>query len=101
MTLATVLLLAAALCGIGVHGALSQQSFVMVLMGLELVLGGAILAVAGLWAFAAGFAPEGQVLAIVVLAVMALEMSLGFALVVALYRCRQADRTEDVDTLKG
>ena len=49
---------------------------------------------------AAGGAPKGQLLAIVVMAVMAVEMAIGFALVTAVYRKRQADTTEALTTLK-
>ena len=101
MTLVTVLLVAAALIGLGVWGALAQQTFVMIMMGIELIVNGAILAGAGLWAFAAGGAPEGQVLVIIAMAVMAIEMGIGFALVVAVYRTRQADMTEGISSLKG
>ena len=48
MTLQAVLLVAAALIAIGVYGALSQQVVVMVMMGLELMINGVILAAAGL-----------------------------------------------------
>ncbi len=34
MTIETLLIVAAALFGIGVYGALSQQSFVMLMMGI-------------------------------------------------------------------
>lgn len=101
MTLTALLLVAAALVGIGVYGALSQQSFVMLMMGLELILNGLILAAVGFWAFTAAFAPSGQLLAIVVMAVMAVEMAIGFALVVAVYRERQIDTTDELDTLRG
>ena len=92
---------AAALFGIGLYGALSQQSFVMVMMGFELMLNGALLAVIGFWSQALGGMPEGQLLAILIMAVMAVEMAIGFALVVAVYRRRQADVTESLDTLRG
>ena len=101
MTLTSLLLLAAVLIGIGVWGALSQQSFVMLMMGLELILNGVILAAVAFWAHTAAFVPEGQLLAIVVMAVMAVEMALGFALVVAVYRKRQIDTTDDLSTLAG
>ncbi|SHI46645.1 NADH dehydrogenase subunit K [Palleronia salina] len=101
MTLTIVLLGAAALIGIGLYGALSQQSFVMLMMGLELMLNGALLAVIGFWSLSLGGMPEGQLLAIIVMAVMAVEMAIGFALVVAIYRKRQADMTESIGTLKG
>lgn len=100
MTLAAVLVVSAALIGIGLYGALSQQSFVMLMMGLELMLNGALLAAVGFWSFALGGAPQGQLLAIIVLAVMAIEMAIGFALVTAVYRKRQADVTESLTTLK-
>jgi NAD(P)H-quinone oxidoreductase subunit 4L len=91
---------AAALIGIGLYGALSQQSFVMLMMGLELMLNGALLATIGFWSLALGGMPEGQLLAILVMAVMAIEMAIGFALIVAVYRKRQADMTESIGTLK-
>lgn len=100
MSLEQVLLVAAALIGLGVYGALSQQSFVMLMMGLELMINGVLLAAVGFWSLAAAGLAEGQLLAIVVMAVMAVEMAVGFALVVAVYRRRQTDVTESLDGLK-
>ncbi|AJE15561.1 NADH-quinone oxidoreductase subunit NuoK [Stutzerimonas balearica] len=100
MTLTTLLLLAAGLIGIGVYGALSQQSFVMLMMGLELILNGVMLASVAFWALTGAGMPQGQLLTIVVMAVMAIEMAIGFALVVAVYRAKQADTTEALDGLK-
>jgi NAD(P)H-quinone oxidoreductase subunit 4L len=96
-----VLLVAAALFGIGVYGVLSQQSFVMLMMGLELLINGALLALVVLWARAAGGNPQGQVLGIVFMTVMAVEMTLGFALITGVYRVRRADITEKLRRLKG
>ncbi|WP_417809671.1 NADH-quinone oxidoreductase subunit NuoK [Thioclava sp.] len=100
MTLTAILLVAAALFGIGLFGALSQQSFVMLMMGLELMLNGTLLAAVGFWNFTLAGAPKGQLLAILVMAVMAVELAIGFALVVAVYRKRQADVTEGLGTMK-
>lgn len=100
MTLAAILLVAAALIGIGLYGALSQQSFVMLMMGLELILNGVLLASIGFWSLALAGAPKGQLLAIIVMAVMAVEMAIGFALVTAVYRKRQADKTESLKTMR-
>jgi len=44
LSLDALLVVAAALFGIGLYGALSQQSFVMLMMSLELMINGAILA---------------------------------------------------------
>lgn len=100
MSLDAILVVAAALVGIGLWGALSQQAIVMVVMGVELILNGALLAGAGFWAFAAGGAPKGQLLVIIVMAVMAVEMAIGFAVVVAVYRARQVDLTDSLGTLR-
>jgi NAD(P)H-quinone oxidoreductase subunit 4L len=101
VTLETVLIVAAALFGIGVYGALSQQSFVMLMMGLELMIAGGILALMGFWAYTAAGNPQGQMLAIVFLTVMAVEMAVGFALITNVYRARKADMTEKLRRLKG
>jgi NAD(P)H-quinone oxidoreductase subunit 4L len=100
MTLEALLIVAGALFGIGVYGALSQQSFVMLMMGIELMINGAILAAVGLWAVAAGGNPKGQMLVIVFMTVMAVEMAIGFALIVNVYRIRKADITEKLRRLK-
>ena len=101
MSLDAALVVAAALIGVGVYGALSQQTFVMIMMGFELAINGIMLAAAAFWAYSAGGPPQGQLLVIVAMAVMAIEAAMGFALVIAVYRQRQADMTEGIDTLKG
>ncbi len=101
MNLDILLLVAAALIGIGVYGALSQQSFVMLMMGFELMLSGVLLATVGFWSLSAGGEPKGQLLAIIVMAVMAVEMAIGFALITAVYRKRQADTTEALTSMKN
>ena len=70
MTLTAILIVASALFGIGLFGALSQKSFVMLMMGLELIMNGALLVVLGFWSFALGGMPEGQLLAIVIMAIV-------------------------------
>ena len=93
MTLEAVLVVAAALFSVGLYGALSQQVVVMVMMGLELMLAGVILAVAGFWWFLSPV-PEGQVLLLVVIAAMTVEMAMGFAVATLLHRSRGADMTD-------
>lgn len=101
MSLSALLLISGALFGIGVYGALSQQSFVMIMMGLELMINASILAAGGLWAFASGGEAEGQMLIVVFMTVMAIEAAMGFALVIGIYRVRKADITEKLKKLKG
>jgi NAD(P)H-quinone oxidoreductase subunit 4L len=101
VTLGALLVVAAALFAIGLYGALSQQSFVMLMMGLELMVNGAILAAVAFWALTAGGNPQGSMLAVVFMTVMAVEMALGFALITNVYRIRRADITEKLRRLKG
>ncbi|MBD0420098.1 NADH-quinone oxidoreductase subunit NuoK [Streptomyces sp. TRM S81-3] len=94
------LLLAAALFCVGLFGALTQQSIVMLMMGLELMLGGVILAAATVWRHFAPATADGQVLIIVAVTAMALEMAVGFAVVTALFRSRETDMTDMAAELK-
>jgi NAD(P)H-quinone oxidoreductase subunit 4L len=101
MTLELFLLLAAGLFAIGLYGALSQQSIVMLMMGLELMLNGVIVAAAAFWFYVSPGGTDGQVLIVVIITAMAIEMAVGFAVVTAIYRARQVDMTDDAADLKG
>lgn len=100
MTLQTVLLVAAALFSVGLYGALSQQVVVMVMMGLELMLNGLILAGAGFWWFLAPD-PSGQVLLLIIIAAMTVEMAMGFAVATHLHRVCRTDMTDMAADLSG
>ncbi|TFV79563.1 NADH-quinone oxidoreductase subunit K [Blastococcus sp. CT_GayMR19] len=101
MVLQIVLTVAAGLIGVGLFGALSQQSIVMVMMGLELVLNGVLLAGGAAWYFIAPELPDAQMLVVVALVVMAVEMAMGFAVTVAIYRARQVDMVDMATDLRG
>jgi NAD(P)H-quinone oxidoreductase subunit 4L len=101
MSLQMFLLLAAALFAVGLYGALSQQAVVMVMMGLELMINGVIVAGAGVWYFLVPARPDGQVLVLVVLAAMTVEMAMGFAVTTLLMRARDADMTDMAGELRG
>lgn len=88
------LVLAAALIGIGLYGALSQQSVVMLMMGLELMLNGVIAAAAALWWYCTPTVIDGQVFVLVVITAMTVEMAMGFAAVIVLFRASDADMTD-------
>ncbi|ANS69527.1 NADH dehydrogenase subunit K [Streptomyces lincolnensis] len=100
MSLELFLLLAAALFSIGLFGALTQQSVVMLMMGLELMLGGVIVGAAAVWHYIAPDAADGQVLVVLAVTVMAVEMAVGFAVVTALFRAREVDMTDMAAELK-
>lgn len=100
MTLQLFLLLASGLFAIGLYGALSQQSIVMILMGLELMLNGVIVAASAFWhyVYAGGSA---QTIVVVAVVAMAVEMSVGFAVTTALFRARDVDMTDMAADLHG
>ncbi|TDV57315.1 NADH-quinone oxidoreductase subunit NuoK [Actinophytocola oryzae] len=88
------LLLASALFCIGLYGALSQQSVVMVMMGLELMINAVIVGGAAFWYYTAPQRPDGQVVIVVALTAMAIEMAAGFAVTTAIFRARDIDMTD-------
>lgn len=100
MILQTVLIVAAGLFAVGLYGALSQQVVVMVMMGLELMLNAVILAVAAVIWFLVP-AIDGHVLLLVVLAVMTVEMAVGFAVATLLHRSSNTDMTDMAADLAG
>ncbi|TQJ91281.1 NADH-quinone oxidoreductase subunit K [Streptomyces sp. SLBN-31] len=101
MTLELVLMLAAGLFSVGLFGALSQQSIVMIMMGIELMIGGVIVAAAAFWHYLAPATASGQVVVVAAVVAMAVEMAMGFAVVTAIYRARQVDMTDMAEDLKG
>lgn len=100
MILEAFLLVAAALFCIGLFGALTQQSIVMLMMGLELMINGIILAAAAFWYFLAPTS-DGQVIVVAVVTAMAIEMAMGFAVVTAIYRAKRIDVTDSAAELEG
>ncbi|WP_336031570.1 NADH-quinone oxidoreductase subunit NuoK [Geodermatophilus sp. FMUSA9-8] len=101
LVLQILLTVAAGLVGVGVFGALSQQSIVMVMMGLELVLNGVLIGGGAAWFFLAPQLPDAQLVVVVALVVMAVEMAMGFAVTIAIYRARQVDMVDMAADLRG
>lgn len=100
MNLQLVLLIAAALFAVGLYGALSQQVVVMVMMGIELMINGVLLASGALWFYLAP-TPDGQTLLLVILAAMTVEMAMGFAVATVIHRSRNSDMTDSATELHG
>jgi len=94
------LLLASALFSIGLYGALSQQSIVMIMMGLELMINAVIVGGAAFWYYNAPERPDGQVVIVVAITAMAAEMAAGFAVTTAIFRARDVDMTDMAADLK-
>lgn len=100
MTLQAFLLLAVALLAVGLYGALSQQSIVMIMMGLELMVNAVVVAGAAFWFFVSPDRPDGQVVVLVAVTLMAVEMAMGFAVAIAIFRSGEIDMTDMAAELK-
>jgi NADH-quinone oxidoreductase subunit K len=100
-----VVVLSAALFTIGAIGVLVRRNLVVILMSLELMLNGVVLAfVAFNRAWPTGVAGEssldGQVFALAVIAGAAAELAVGLGIVIALVRNRASLDVEDASLLK-
>jgi len=92
---------AAALFGVGLYGVLSQTNLVMIMMGIELILGGALLNLVAFWRFLHPGSYPGQMFVLVVMTVMAVEMSVGFGIAIARFRARGSVEMEEARELQG
>ena len=101
ISLPVVLSVGALLFGIGVYGVLSQTNAVMVIMGIELMLGASMLNVAGFLRYAQPQAASGSLFVLVIMTLMALEATVGFGLVISAWRHRKTAELDDLTELKG
>lgn len=95
------LALSAVLFAIGMFGALSKRSSVMVLMSLELMSNAINLDLVAFSRFVTPDTMAGQMFAIFSMVVSAAEIGLGLALVIALYRVARSVEIGSLDRLKG
>lgn len=101
ITLTVALLIGAALFGIGLYGALSQTNLVMIMMGIELMLGAALVNLVAFWRFLHPDVYAGQMFFLIVMTVMALEMAVGFGVATARFRAAGSVEMEEAAELKG
>ena len=101
ITLVAALAIGAALFAIGLYGALSQTNLVMIMMGVELMLGGAMVNLVAFWRFLHPEAYSGQMFVLVLMTVMALEMAVGFGLATARFRAKGSVEMEEAAELSG
>jgi NAD(P)H-quinone oxidoreductase subunit 4L len=100
-TFAVALIVGALLFGVGLYGALSQTNLVMIMMGVELMLGAAMVNLVAFWRFVHPEAYSGQMFVLIVMTVMALEMAVGFGVATARFRAKGSVEMEEAQNLKG
>ncbi len=101
ITLVVALVVGASLFGVGLYGALSQTNLVMIMMGIELMLGAAMVNLVAFWRFLHPGAVSAQVFVLIVMTEMALEMAVGFGLATARFRARGSVEMEEATELRG
>lgn len=97
--IAHYLIVSAALFSIGAYGVLARRNLLIILMSVEVMLNGvnvAILAFSRLYGDAAG-----HVFVLIVMGVAAAEVSVGLAILIAVFRNRKTVDTGDLKSLKG
>jgi NADH-quinone oxidoreductase subunit K len=92
------LVVSALLFSLGLIGVVVRRNLLVIYMSLELMLNAANLALVAFSRFNNNL--RGQVLVFFVITVAAAEVAVGLALMVALYRQRQAAHVEDLTTMK-
>jgi NADH-quinone oxidoreductase subunit K len=86
------------LFSLGLLGVIMRRNLLVIYMSLELMLNAANLALVAFSRFNNKL--DGQVLVFFIVTVAAAEVSVGLALIVALYRKRQSAHVEDLTSMK-
>ena len=86
------------LFSLGLLGVIMRRNLLVIYMSLELMLNAANLALVSFSRFNNNL--NGQILVFFIITVAAAEVSVGLALIVALYRKRQTAHVEDLTTMK-
>ena len=97
-TLSQYLLVSGALFAIGLLGVIVRHNLLIIYMSLELMLNAANVALVAMSRFNGNL--DGQVMVFFIITVAAAEVSVGLALIVALYRKRQTADVADLATMK-
>ena len=98
VTLDHYLFVSAALFCLGLLGVIVRRNLLVIYMSLELMLNAANLALVAFSRFNNNL--DGQLMVFFIITVAAAEVSVGIALIVALYRKRQTAHVEDLASLK-
>ena len=94
------LILASILFAIGTFGFLARRNAISMLMSIELMLNGVNLAIIAFGAFVESLRGHSSVIALLVIAVAAAEVTVGLAIVIAIYRNRRTPLVDEYDTMR-
>ena len=95
------LVLSAVLFSIGLWGALVKRNIVTILMCIEIMFNGVNIAFVAFSRYNTPTLLTGQVFALFVIAVAAAEITLGLAIVIAVFRTRETVDAGEMGLMKG
>ncbi|MCX6968816.1 MAG: NADH-quinone oxidoreductase subunit NuoK [Verrucomicrobia bacterium] len=102
MTLQILLAISAILFAFGLAATLSRSNAIMILIGIELMLGAANLNFVAFWRFSENpAAMTGVLFAIFSIAVAAAEAAVGLAIIILVHRRIKSVEADDASNLKG
>ena len=99
--LSAFLVVAAILFGIGIYAIIAQRSAVMILMGIEVLLNAIGLNIVAFWRFVQPGDYSAQIFLIIIVTLGAVEMALGLAIMMLLYRNQGTQQVDAFTELKG
>ena len=96
------LVVGALVFALGVMTVATRRNAVAILMGIELMLNASVINFLAFWRYVnPNVALSGQAFAVFVITLAAAEVSVGLALIIAIYRNRDTVVVDDVDLMKG
>ena len=94
------LVLSGLLFAIGTFGFLARRNAISMLMSVELMLNAVNLAIVAFGSFVEGLRADGSVIAIMVMAVAAAEVTVGLSIVIAIFRNRKTPLVDEYDAMR-
>ena len=94
------LVLAGILFSIGSFGFLARRNAISMLMSVELMLNAVNLSIVAFGAFIPDLGAQGAVIALMVMAVAAAEVTAGLAIVIAIYRNKKTPLVDEYDAMR-
>ncbi len=100
LSLEHFLVLSAVLFSIGIYGALTKRSAVVILMSIEIMLNAAAIATVAFSRYITPALLTGQLFAIFIIVVAAAEATVGLAIIMSVYRSRETIDVTKIDLMK-
>ena len=101
LSIAHYLFVSAALFAIGLFGALTRRSAILILIGIEIMMNAANINLIAFWRYSDGTRATGQLFTFFGIAIAAAEVAVGLAIVIAIYRLYKSTNVNEVHDMKG